>query len=567
MKTTQSPLPTPHSALPTPHCSRVLVIGLDGATYDVLTPLAEMGVMPNLAALMRSSALAQLTSTEPYTTPVAWASFQTGCDVEGHGIWDYRYLDHALGEVLLNHAGRIACPTLFDAVWAAGGEVVSLNLPMTFPPRPGRAGIIVGGLDSPSAEAALAPYPRLAERLRSRGVDYSIDTIWKRKPQSFAELSQGVGRTIADFRSRAAAAQAADALSDWRLMVVQFQTLDSLQHRCWHLLDLPLPPGEGRGEGQSEDVCSSWVAQVHSAFRALDRCLGDLLDLAARRDAAVVVLSDHGFGPFREKICLAELLGQRGLLRYALASQRLSYCVSRAGWKLRKWRHRRQQGSSTASVRRPLPALAPIDWQRSLAFAVHGELSALVYVNDAARFGAGPIATPQQREAAETETIATFREARHARTGEALFTDVYATRERFDCDPIQRQWPDVVAIPAPGFHTRTKFDTPGKLFLDDPTLTGTHRREGVLMIQSPAAVIGQQHVADMRDLAPTILHLLGLSPSSHMTGHVLCDMIGQASPSCAPSCAAPALGVSKPILSHDEQAVVEQRLRELGYLD
>src|SRR2546423_14749019 len=102
---------------------RVLVIGLDGATYDVFVPLAELGVMPNLSILLRDAALHELRSTEPYTTPVAWTSFLTGCEVSTHGIFDYRYLDHARGELLLNHSGRIACPTLFDELAAAGGQV------------------------------------------------------------------------------------------------------------------------------------------------------------------------------------------------------------------------------------------------------------------------------------------------------------------------------------------------------------------------------------------------------------------------------------------------------------
>src|SRR5205814_9068839 len=123
----------------------------------------------------------------------------------------------------------------------------------------------------------------------------------------------------------------------------------------------------------------------------------------------------------------------------------------RTTWKLRKWLHRRTRGGSTAVVRRPLEGLAPLDWQRTAAFAVHGELSALVYLNDAKRFGRGAIRSSRQREQAEADALAAFREARHPVTGEALFEDSYATRERFGCDPIARGWPDVIGIPTPGF--------------------------------------------------------------------------------------------------------------------
>jgi predicted AlkP superfamily phosphohydrolase/phosphomutase len=540
---------------------RVLVIGLDGGTYDVLMPLAEEGVMPNFARLLRSSALAKLSSTEPYTTPVAWTSFQTGCDVGVHGIYDYRYLDHTRGQVLLNHAGRIACPTLFQQISASGGEVVSIDLPMTYPPSREMRGIVVGGLDSPSAEVALAPYPRLASALRSAGVDYDIRTIWKRKPQSFDELRAGLAATGTAFRSRVTAALLADQVTDWRMMVVQFQALDSFQHRCWHLL---AADAEGMGR---QNVESSWVAAVRDAMWALDACLGELLELADRRGAAVVVLSDHGFGQFREKISVAEVLRQRELLRLASPCRRVAHRIARSGWKVRKWHARVCRGGSTASVRRPLTALAPIDWRRSLALAVHGELSALVYLNDSARFGKGAIVAPRQREQAEEELLAAFREVQHPRTREPLFLDVYSTRRRFGCDPVVRNWPDIVAIPAPGFHTRTKFDAPGRLLLEDPALTGTHRREGILLIQAPGAVTGQRYTAHMRDVAPTILHVLGLPPGGAMTGRVLHEMIGERPEAMRPKRELQLASNSVPAMCPREQAVVEQRLRDLGYLD
>lgn len=142
--------------------SRMLVIGLDGATYDVLQPLVESGVMPQLRAFMQRAALAELHSTEPAVTPTAWTTFQCGCDPGVHGIYDYRYFDQRVGEVRLNHAGRVPVPTLFDAVSQTVGEVVSLNLPMTFPVASGVRGLVVGGLDSPSLDATLAPYSAFA---------------------------------------------------------------------------------------------------------------------------------------------------------------------------------------------------------------------------------------------------------------------------------------------------------------------------------------------------------------------------------------------------------------------
>lgn len=542
---------------PCPSNPAVLVIGLDGATFDVLVPLADRGVMPNLAHLMRRSAMSVLNSTCPTLTPVAWTSFLTGAGPETHGIFDFRYLDHNDGTLRLNHAGRVSCRTLLDEVSRAAGDVVSLNLPMTYPAGSHLRGMVVGGLDSPSRDAVLAPYPEFARRLEARGVDYDLRTIWRRKPADEAELKLGVRETCKAFQSRVAAAEIADEMHDWRLMIVQFQTLDSLQHRLWHLLDVP---------GSPEPAPQS-SREVDRAMRALDDCIGQLLELALRRRAAVVVVSDHGFGPFREKIVLPELLRRRGLLVPAFWHTRLRYRAGRVALKLRKRRHRRRRpGSSTASLARPLDGRLPVDWRRSVAVAAHGDIAALVYLNTRERFGNGPVVTSGQYEQTAADAIAALAEATHPVTGERLFVDAYSTAARLGDDPIARHWPDVVGIPADGFHVRHRFNRQGRLIDADPSLTGTHRLQGVLMINAPGVILDAHNPAEIKDVAPSVLNLLGLGPGEAMTGRVLTEMIGGArdTMTIAPTSQRPEAAINVAIA---DQHDVERRLRELGYLD
>ncbi len=538
------------------HSPRVLVIGLDGATYDVLVPLADQGVLPNIAALLRGSALGVLQSTRPYITPVAWTTFLTGCDPQHHGIFDYRYLDHPRRKVVLNQADRIATPTIFETVADSGRDVVSLNLPMTYPPPPGANTLIVGGLDSPSIEAALAPYPKFSARLRQCGAQFGLDPIWRRKPSSFEELDRNATATERDFAGRLAAARVADELTQWQLLVVQFQALDTFQHRCWHLLGI-----ENGGHPQ-------WVNRCRQVLRRLDDCVGELLALAKRRASAVIVVSDHGFGGFREKITLPELLARRGLITLPGLAARASFHAERNLWKFRRslWRLARP-GASTAQVSRPLGALLPIDWRRSAAVSLHGSLGGLIYLNSTQRFGTGPLTSAALLEQAAADTVAAFTEACHPDTGERLFCEAYSTAQRFQADPVERRWPDIVAIPAAGFHTRHKIDRSRRLMRPDPTLTGTHRADGVLVIDAPGVVVGQRFSAHLRDVAPTILHLLGMSPPAHMTGRVLAEMVGTRRP---PSVRAPAPAVhsaGQQLRRDSDELLVEQRLRDLGYVE
>ena len=74
---------------------RVMILGLDGATWTVLDPMRARGVMPNLDALLERSAHGTLRSTIPPVTTAAWTTMMTGCDPSRHGVFDHRYYDAA----------------------------------------------------------------------------------------------------------------------------------------------------------------------------------------------------------------------------------------------------------------------------------------------------------------------------------------------------------------------------------------------------------------------------------------------------------------------------------------
>jgi len=132
---------------------------------------------------------------------------------------------------------------------------------------------------------------------------------------------------------------------------------------------------------------------------------------------------------------------------------------------------------------------------------------------------------------------------------------------------------------------------------DDPNLTGTHRQEGVLMIDAPGVPRGERLTAGMRDVAPTILAMLGIAPPASMTGQLVVPPSGgetpvylqcsppsedsretinfseapafpdAAEPSAAASCSTVAGPPVAAPISVSDQLAVESRLRDLGYLD
>jgi hypothetical protein len=71
-----------NSQMPAP----ILVLGLDGATWNVLGPLIKTGETPNLARLIREGASGELASLDPMVSPRLWATIDTGVRPEKHGI-------------------------------------------------------------------------------------------------------------------------------------------------------------------------------------------------------------------------------------------------------------------------------------------------------------------------------------------------------------------------------------------------------------------------------------------------------------------------------------------------
>src|SRR5690349_15166575 len=72
---------------------KLIVVGLDAATFDVIDPLVEAGDLPNLGGLLQRGARGTLRSTTHPLTPLAWTTMVSGVNAGKHGIWDFSERD------------------------------------------------------------------------------------------------------------------------------------------------------------------------------------------------------------------------------------------------------------------------------------------------------------------------------------------------------------------------------------------------------------------------------------------------------------------------------------------
>ncbi len=68
---------------------RVVIVGLDGQDPELTEEWMNEGLLPNFSELRQRGAFARLGTTLPAESPVAWSSFQTGCNPGKHRIYDF----------------------------------------------------------------------------------------------------------------------------------------------------------------------------------------------------------------------------------------------------------------------------------------------------------------------------------------------------------------------------------------------------------------------------------------------------------------------------------------------
>jgi len=486
--------------------TRVLFLGLDGGTMSAFGPWFDRGLMPNLAAFWRRASSGSLRSSDPMVTPVAWTSFSTGCTPVDHGIHEFYYIDPHDRTVRSNHAGRVLVPTLWQVLSAEGREVVSLNLPMTYPP-PRVKGLVVAGADAPGLDWAFAQCPEFGRDVTAALPEYTHKIVWKNRPKTVDELREKAARNRSIFHAQAEAAEMADARTDWAAMMVHFHNLDSLQHRLWPYLDVD----------ETGIRAEPWNSLALSCVQALDEAVGRLLELAARRDAAVVAVSDHGFGPCKALVNVNGILRRAGLQKALMYGTRFRYRGRRLADRFHRWLTRSAPGGAGRRLPRSVEGQLGCDWKRTLAFAPFGQLSGCIFLN--------PATTSHSSVADRVtrEVIDACRAARDPETGAPLFHDVFATADRYGLDPVANGVPEIMALSADGYQAQAKWGVTlrTQLLRPDPNLPATHWRDGVIAIDGPGVLPGGNLRADLHDVAPTTLAMLGVPIPETMDGRVL----------------------------------------------
>ena len=150
--------------------SRMVVVGLDGATFGLIKPWVDAGLLPTFARLLGEGAHAELRSTLPALTPPAWTSAATGKNPGKHNIFNfYKVSDGGTGKLPLTPAD-LRSRRVWDIANAYGKRAGVVHLPLTYPPEHLDGFVVSGHHDAQGRRRLHVPCraPRRARREHRR---------------------------------------------------------------------------------------------------------------------------------------------------------------------------------------------------------------------------------------------------------------------------------------------------------------------------------------------------------------------------------------------------------------
>lgn len=547
---------------------KVVVIGIDGGTFDLFVPWMEQGHMPALSLLVKQGTSGELMTTYPPLTCPAWWSLSTGKNPGRFGCYHFWQIAPRSYEIKRSKSyGPGTNLELWDILNDAGLSCGIVNNPIMFPPARIRDYAVAGCFASAKSDFTWPrDFRKTLDMVAGEG-GYELDSLTC-ESKSDESTAADCRRVLEKRRKVICHLLAQGNRPDFFLGVITES--DRMCHRLLNRM--------GKGDALAEKSERLLV----DFFRSLDSAIADML-AALAEDDHVIVMSDHGFGNRDRGFYINEWLRREGYLTLKTGS---------VGGRL-KSRVRRKVNNALISlnlrdyVKAKVPGgllarLAPagdlegkgetiydyiqnglIDWRNTKAVALQ---DGLIYLNTEDR-PQGIIRFGAEYEALRDELIKKLGHIANPGTGLRLSTEIYRREEIFQGN-YMAEAPDLyLAIENYSIAAFPNIRRDGRLM--GPLELAGHRRNGMVIFKGPHIHAGRKiEAAQIIDLAPTILHIMGVPIPSDMDGKILWDLFADGSELSRDA------SFQKPKYRHrkslapdpEDDEKIRKCLEELGYL-
>ena len=510
---------------------RVLVVGFDGATWDLLYRYANDGTMPNLGMLLEDSLWGDLISTIPPVTAPAWASLSTGKNPGKTGVFAFYTPLDSIARFRPITSLDVQSDTLPELLERGGLKVHVVNLPtFSYPTR--ISGTVLGDVLCPPGKTVNPPSLLAKESFRRyrNFPNMSLKGSLQRYIRDIRELEEARFRCARELLN-----------SPWDFVFVMFSGVDWIQHELYgDLLDGVNSPG---------------AEEALRFFGDLDRYLGWFVKALAPQDHLLLV-SDHGFEKLRGTVSINHWLIQKGYLKLKRGASGLSKLAGRVpavalptgtiGFLSRHpriWELGRRLWRVTAGNTGFSGHLVP---DPSLSSAFAQDFTYGIYINSKSHFKEG-ILNREQEEQVIGDIVAGMRDLAEA----GLIESCVPAREVYS-GPFVRRACELIIKPT---DRGVSFTT--NQMIDDTPRNG-HSMKGIYLIRGEGVGQGRGREASICDVFPTVLELFGMDVPGDVDGVPIIGALHAGSGSRQ-------VPLSRRVLTEGEEALIRARLDALGY--
>ena len=525
---------------------KIMVVGLDGATWSLLEPWISDNKLPTLKKIANFGSTGILKSTIPCTTIPAVPSLITGMNPGNHGI--FSFIDKSGSPITMCN---IKYPKIWDILDENNYSSCIVNVPFTFPSDKLR-GVMISG-NAPSSKSNYTYPESLKEEIKGFKDDEIEKELFKLKNKKRNKVSRRrlVRMLTEQVDRRYNIFKKLNKDKEYNLSIFWIEEADLIQHWCW----------------EYEESLLRFYTEV-------DSILGDII--LNFPDRNLFIVSDHGFESRAEKFFYVNTwLRDEGYLKqsrfpiYLLANLIRTFIYENLPPKnidkilgfLQKIKH--NQTSDQLVTEKMKNLFAGIDNKKS-----KGYLSTL--------FGIG-INRSYDYEAVREEIIMKLSRLKDEK-GENVIRSAWKKEEIYSGKYLEKI-PDVIFLTSEKyipFPTLTKIKSPhSSLFSDIKRrrtwwLSGEHKRarDGIFMAYGPD--IKENDIGDVmiEDVCPTILHLMGCMIPTHVDGKVIMKTFKKNSDPAnrKPSYKKYEYACKELKLERKEEDSIKERLRELGYI-
>ncbi len=494
--------------------NNLVILGMDGATWNVLSPLIEQDKLPNLKRLREKSAWAYLDSTIPPLTPPAWTTAFTGKNPGKHNVFDFSKTSRDDYELHLTSRLDRKARAVWNAVSEEGGKVVLMNIAHTFPPEEVN-GVIISGFGTPESECDYTYPPELKDEILKKHPDFrpGIPTSFIANNETEEFLKVLDSHTKTNFR----VFKELYAEHSPELGIYVFDEMDRLMHFFWHCFDEKHPRYE------KTDFTEKFIEH----FQLVDKLIGEFLD-ELPEETYLMSFSDHGFGQVHSDIYLNNYLLEKGYITLKEGAEtevkistsvKIKSVVVKLLQKIGLWKFYRDYRLKTIPVG-TVWFLKNIDWLKTKA-VMASMAGKSIRLNVCDRDPLGAVNADQVVDIIEN-LKRDLLELRDPATGEKVITKIWRGTEVYSGE-YAIYAPDLILGTAPGYSFHHGFsDSIIKESTQHGRIrSGDHEQFGTFILSGAGIKNVKLENAEIMDIAPTILHILGLPLSDEMDGKFL----------------------------------------------